>query len=129
MKNEVHTSSMLSVSVIMRVLIAQYLIVFILCAGSAVFVGQDGVWTVLLTGAAYVVPSTLVSGFMALKRNGLRDRLGPWAVLIGEAVKILMVVILLGLVVGYYENLRWSLFIITLILVAYSYLLVLFKRN
>ena len=120
---------MLSVSVIMRVLIAQYLIVFILCAGSAVFVGQDGAWTVLLTGAAYVVPSTLVSGFMALKRNGLRDRLGPWAVLIGEAVKILMVVILLGLVVGYYENLRWSLFIITLILVAYSYLLVLFKRN
>ena len=51
------------------------------------------------------------------------------AVLGGEFVKILVVVLLLGLMVGYYENLHWPAFIFTIIAVANSYFIVLFKRH
>lgn len=122
-------SSMLAVSDIIRAFVAQVVIILLLSVCSAFFVGWDGVWTVVLTGAAYVVPTALVAVFILLKDNPLRRRLGPYAVLVGECVKILMVLIAMILIVGYYENLRWLWFIITLVAVANSYFIVLFKRN
>ncbi len=120
---------MFGISGIIRVLITQYVLVLILCAGSAFFVGSDGAWTALFTGLAYALPTSLLAIFLMPKTSIVRDRLGSSAILIGEFVKVLMIVIGLVLIVNYYENLRWSVFILTLITLANSYLLVLFKRN
>ena len=95
---------MYAISDMMRISLAQYVIVFLVTVVSAFFVGQDAAYTALMAGLAY-------------------------AVLGGEFVKILVVVLLLGLMVGYYENLHWPAFIFTIIAVANSYFIVLFKRH
>ena len=89
---------MYAISDMMRISLAQYVIVFLVTVVSAFFVGQDAAYTALMAGLAYAVPTTLLALF-------------------------------LGLMVGYYENLHWPAFIFTIIAVANSYFIVLFKRH
>lgn len=93
------------------------------------FVGQDAAYTALMAGLAYAVPTTLLALFLVLPKFLTAYSPSAVAVLGGEFVKILVVVLLLGLMVGYYENLHWPAFIFTIIAVANSYFIVLFKRH
>ena len=120
---------MYAISDMMRVSLAQYVIVFLVAAVFAFFVGQDAVCTSLMAGFAYAVPSTLLALYLALPKFVTAYRHGPYAVIVGGIVKILVVAILLGLIIKDYENLHWPAFIFTIIAVANSYFIVLFKRN
>lgn len=120
---------MYAISDMMRISLAQYVIVFLVTVVSAFFVGQDAAYTSLMAGLAYAVPTTLLVLYLALPKFVKAYRLGTFAVLVGECVKILTVMALLGLIVGYYENLHWPAFIFTIIAVANSYFIVLFKRH
>ena len=105
---------MYAISDMMRISLAQYVIVFLVTVVSAFFVGQDAAYTLSLI---HISEPTRAYSPSAV------------AVLGGEFVKILVVVLLLGLMVGYYENLHWPAFIFTIIAVANSYFIVLFKRH
>ena len=120
---------MYAISDMMRVSLAQYVIVFLVAAVFAFFVGQDAVCTSLMAGLAYAVPSTLLALYLALPKFVTAYRHGPYAVIAGEIVKILVVVTLLGLTIRDYENLHWPAFIFTIVAVANSYFIVLFKKN
>lgn len=120
---------MYAISDMMRISLAQYVIVFLVTVVSAFFVGQNAAYTALMAGLAYAVPTTLLALFLVLPKFLTAYSLSAVAVLAGECVKILVVVLLLGLMVGYYENLHWPAFIITIIAVANSYFVVLFKRH
>ena len=117
---------MYAISDMMRISLAQYVIVFLVTVVSAFFVGQDAAYTALI---AYAVPTTLLALFLVLPKFLTAYSPSAVAVLGGEFVKILVVVLLLGLMVGYYENLHWPAFIFTIIAVANSYFIVLFKRH
>ncbi|MFR6027929.1 MAG: ATP synthase subunit I [Sutterella wadsworthensis] len=119
---------MYAISDMMRISLAQYVIVFLVTVVSAFFVGQDAAYTALMAGLAYAVPTTLLA-FLVLQKFLSAYSTSAVAVLGGEFVKILVVVLLLGLMVGYYENLHWPAFIFTIIAVANSYFIVLFKRH
>ena len=119
---------MYAISDMMRISLAQYVIVFLVTVVSAFFVGQDAAYTALMAGLAYAVP-TLLALFLVLPKFLTAYSPSAVAVLGGEFVKILVVVLLLGLMVGYYENLHWPAFIFTIIAVANSYFIVLFKRH
>lgn len=119
---------MYAISDMMRISLAQYVIVFLVTVVSAFFVGQDAAYTALFAGLAYAVPTTLLALFLVLPKFVTAYSPSAVAVLGGEFVKIL-VVLLLGLMVGYYENLHWPAFIFTIIAVANSYFIVLFKRH
>ena len=106
---------MYAISDMMRISLAQYVIVFLVTVVSAFFVGQDAAYTALMAGLAYAVPTTLLALFLVLPK--FLTAYSPSAVL------------LLGLMVGYYENLHWPAFIFTIIAVANSYFIVLFKRH
>ena len=116
---------MYAISDMMRISLAQYVIVFLVTVVSAFFVGQDAAYTALMAGLAYAVPTL----FLVLPKFLTAYSPSAVAVLGGEFVKILVVVLLLGLMVGYYENLHWPAFIFTIIAVANSYFIVLFKRH
>lgn len=120
---------MYAISDMMRISLAQYVIVFLVTVVSAFFVGRNAAYTALMAGLAYAVPTTLLALFLVLPKFLTAYSLSAVAVLAGECVKILVVVLLLGLMVGYYENLHWPAFIITIIAVANSYFIVLFKRH
>ena len=117
---------MYAISDMMRISLAQYVIVFLVTVVSAFFVGQDAAYTALMAGLAY---ATLLALFLVLPKFLTAYSPSAVAVLGGEFVKILVVVLLLGLMVGYYENLHWPAFIFTIIAVANSYFIVLFKRH
>lgn len=121
---------MYAISDMMHTSLAQYVIVFVVSVIFAVFVGQDAAYTALMTGLAYAVPATLLVLYLALpKITAASYKIGAHAVLYGEFIKIVVVLILLGLIVTYYENLHWPAFITSIIAVANSYFIVLFKRN
>lgn len=121
---------MYAISDMMRISLAQYVIVFLVTVVSAFFVGQDAAYTALMAGLAYAVPTTLLALFLVLPKflTGVQPKCCAQCSE-GEFVKILVVVLLLGLMVGYYENLHWPAFIFTIIAVANSYFIVLFKRH
>ena len=123
-------ASMYAISDMMHTSLAQYVIVFVVTAIFAVFVGQDAAYTALMVGLAYAVPATLLVLYLALpKITTASYKIGAHAVLYGEFMKIVIVLILMGLIVTYYENLHWPAFITSIIAVANSYFIVLFKRN
>ena len=115
---------MYAISDMMRISLAQYVIVFLVTVVSAFFVGQDAAYTALMAGLAYAVPTTLLALFLVLPKFLTAYSPSAVAVLGGEFVKILVVVLLLGLMVGYYENLHWPDFIFTIIAVANSYFII-----
>ena len=110
---------MYAISDMMRISLAQYVIVFLVTVVSAFFVGQDAAYTALMAGLAYAVPTTLLALFLVLPKFLTAYSPSAVAVLGGEFVKM----------VGYYENLHWPAFIFTIIAVANSYFIVLFKRH
>ena len=120
---------MYAISDMMRISLAQYVIVFLVTVVSAFFVGRAAAYTALMTGLCYAIPTTLLVLYLALPKFKAVYRLGTYSVLGGECVKILTVLALLGLMVRYYENLHWPAFIFTIIAVASSYFIALFKRH
>ena len=121
---------MYAISDMMHTSLAQYVIVFVVSVIFAVFVGQDAAYTALMTGLAYAIPGTLLVLYLALpKIMTAWYKTGAHAVLYGEFIKIVVVLILLGLIVTNYENLHWPAFITSIIAVANSYFIVLFKRH
>ena len=92
---------MYAISDMMRISLAQYVIVFLVTVVSAFFVGQDAAYTALMAGLAYAVPTTLLALFLVLPKFLTAYSPSAVAVLGGEFVKILVVVLLLGLMVGY----------------------------
>ncbi len=119
---------MYAISDMMRISLAQYVIVFLVTVVSAFFVGQDAAYTSLMAGLAYAVPTTLLVLYLALPKFVKAYRLGTFAVLVGECVKILTV-ILFGTNGWVLRKPSLTAFIFTIIAVANSYFIVLFKRH
>lgn len=117
------------VSDMMRVSLAQLVLVAIVTVIFAIFVGQDAAYSALIGGLAYAIPSGLLALYLVLMHQKSTIRPNPYRILIGEFLKIFMVLLILGLTVKYYENLYWPALIISIIVVANSYFIVLFKRN
>lgn len=117
------------VSDMMRVSLAQLVLVTIVTVIFAIFVGQDAAYSALIGGMAYALPSGLFVLYLVSFRYLNWFRLNSKHILIGEFLKIFMVLLILGLTVKYYENLYWPALIVSIIAVANSYFIVLFKRN
>lgn len=118
------------ISDMMRVSLAQLIVTALLVAGFAIFVGQAAAVTAFLVGLAYVVPTVLLAAYIFLTRRvATVYKDGVLSVLFGELVKLLVIIVLWVIIVRNYENLHWPAFITTIIAVANSYFIVLFKRN
>lgn len=120
---------MYAISDMMRISLAQYVIVFLVTVVSAFFVGQDAAYTALMAGLAYAVPTTLLALFLVLPkfltgvqpkccrsaRRGVCQDPGCRASF-GADGRVL-------------RKSSWPAFIFTIIAVANSYFIVLFKRH
>lgn len=120
---------MFAISDMMRVSLAQYALVALVTVVCATVGGGDAALSALIAGLAYVVPSSLLVLCLVLPRRVKSVKPRATAVLVGEFVKIFFVVALLGLAVKYYEQLNWPAVIFTIVAVANSYFIVLFKKN
>ncbi len=121
---------MLVLSDLIRVSLTQYVVVLVTALGFALCVGQNAGLSALLGGLAYAVPSTVLALFLAMPRMIKRSyKASPYRVFFGEFVKILVVITLWAMVVGYYEALHWPAFIVSIIAVANSYFVILFKKH
>lgn len=120
---------MFVISDMMRVSFAQFVLVTLVTVIFAIFVGQDAAYSALIGGMAYAIPSGLFVLYLVLTRYVSLFRLNSKHILIGEFLKIFMVLLILGITVKYYENLYWPALITSIIVVANSYFIVLFKRN
>lgn len=115
---------MYAISDMMRVSLAQIVLTFLVGALFAVFVGQEAGLSALIGGGAYAFPTALLALYLVLA-----GRRTPGPVLVGEFVKILAVLLILGLSVRYYENLHWPGLILGIVVVVNANFIVLFKRN
>ncbi len=115
----------------MRVSLAQYVIVALVTMLFALFAGSNAAYSALIAGAAYAVPTSLLVLFLfVLRRFGTADSSSrAMYVLVGEVVKVLMVAAAYGLAIKFYDNLYWPAMIVSIIAVANSYLVVLFKKK
>ena len=86
MKTQRTTASMYAISDMMRISLAQYVIVFLVTVVSAFFVGQDAAYTALMAGLAYAVPTTLLALFLVLPKFLTAYSPSAVAVLGGEFV-------------------------------------------
>lgn len=120
---------MYAISDMMRVSLAQFVLTALVSAGFAVFVGQDAALSALIGGGAYALPTACLVLYLVLAGRRASARFNPYRVLVGEFVKILTVLLILGLGVKYYENLYWPGLIFGIIAVVNANFIVLFKRN
>ncbi len=119
------------ISDMMRVALAQYVVAFALTALSAVFMGRTGAASALMGGLGYAIPTTAYIGLLVLMRFVAKSvTIKATLLLFGEFVKILFVVLLLLLGVEIFgDSLNWPAFLISLIAVANSYFVLLFKKH
>lgn len=120
---------MYAISDMMRVSLAQFVLTFLGAALFAVFVGQEAGLSALIGGGAYAFPTALFALYLVLAGRRTPGRFNPYRVLVGEFVKILAVLLILGLSVRYYENLHWPGLILGIVVVVNANFIVLFKRN
>lgn len=114
----------------MRVVLAQYVIALLASLAGAVFFGFDAGLSALLGGLSYALMSTLLMVFLIVGRR-LRFSVGAgvMAMLLGEFVKVLLVVLLLLTAAQLYAELNWPAFLFSLMAVVNSYFVLLFKKN
>lgn len=117
------------ISDMMRVSLAQFLLVGLVTFCCAVFVGLNGALSALFGGGAYALASTLLALFLVLAARKSTGPVNPYWLLVGEFVKIAFVLLALGLTVAYYESLHWPSLLISIIAAVNAYFIVLFKRN
>lgn len=120
---------MYAISDMMRVSLAQFVLTILVGAAFAVFVGQEAGFSALIGGGAYAIPTACFVLYLVLAGRRTSARFNPYRVLVGEFVKILMVLLILGLSVKYYENLYWPGLILGIVVVVNANFIVLFKRN
>lgn len=119
-----------AISDMMRVALAQYLIVVALAMLFAFVTGEQAAVSALIGGLAYAVPTTFFAGLLTAMRTLTRNAtLNAVTLLLGEFVKILLVLLLMLLGAKYCEPLNWVAFLITLIAVANSYFIMLFRKQ
>lgn len=115
---------------LIRVSLTQYVVVLLMSLGFFLFSGSSAGVSALLGGLAYAIPSTVLALFIATPKLTKKDyKASPYRIFLGEFVKILIVILLWGIAVSQYENLHWPAFIFTIIAVANSYFVILFKKN
>lgn len=117
------------ISDMMRVSLAQFVLTFLVASLFAVFVGQEAGVSALIGGIAYAFPTALFALYLVTAGRRTSGRFSPYRVLVGEFVKILAVLLILGLSVKYYENLYWPGWILGIVVVVNANFIVLFKRN
>lgn len=114
----------------MRVVLAQYVVAVLAALIGALFFNVDAGLSALLGGLSYAFMSTLLMLFLIMGRKmKISVGAGVMAMLLGEFVKILSVILLLLAVAQQYDALNWPAFLISLIAVVNSYFVLLFKKN
>ena len=110
-----------------RVVFLQILTTVIVSLVAGLLGGSHAAISALLGGAACVVPN----GLFALKLAASARRpqgTSPAVFLIGEFVKVVSTLALLGLVVAFYKDLVWLALLASVIVVLKSYVLTLLVR-
>jgi len=110
-----------------RVVFLQILTTVIVSLVAGLLGGPHAAISALLGGAACVVPN----GLFALKLAAAARRpqgTSPAVFLVGEFVKVVSTLALLGLVVAFYKDLVWLALLASVIVVLKSYVLTLLVR-
>jgi len=110
-----------------RVVFLQILTTVIVSLVAGLLGGTHAAISALLGGAACVVPN----GLFALKLAAAARRpqgTSPAVFLVGEFVKVVSTLALLGLVVAFYKDLVWLALLASVIVVLKSYVLTLLVR-
>jgi ATP synthase protein I len=110
-----------------RVVFLQILTTVIVSLVAGLLGGSHAAISALLGGAACVVPN----GLFALKLAAAARRpqgTSPAVFLVGEFVKVVSTLVLLGLVVAFYKDLVWLALLASVIVVLKSYVLTLLVR-
>jgi len=110
-----------------RVVFLQILTTVIVSLVAGLLGGSHAAISALLGGAACVVPN----GLFALKLAAAARRpqgTSPAVFLVGEFVKVVSTLVLLGLVVALYKDLVWLALLASVIVVLKSYVLTLLVR-
>lgn len=114
----------------MRVVLAQYVVAVLAALIGALIFNVDAGLSALLGGLSYAFMSTLLMLFLIVGRKmKISVGAGVMAMLLGEFVKILSVIVLLLVVAQQYDALNWPAFLISLIAVVNSYFVLLFKKK
>lgn len=120
---------MFALSDMMRVVLAQYVVTLIAALFCTAVFGTDPGLSAFLGGFYYAAATTL----HALILLGVKKLGGVGAnvvtLLFGEFVKVLCVILLLFITAQLYANLNWPALIISLMAVANSYFILLFKKR
>ena len=110
-----------------RVVFLQMLTTVIVSLVAGLLGGSHAAISALLGGAACVVPN----GLFALKLAAAARRpqgTSPAVFLVGEVVKVVSTLALLGLIVAFYKDLVWLALLASVIVVLKSYVLTLLVR-
>lgn len=118
------------ISDMMRVALTQYALVAVVAALFAVFAGQDAAVSALLGGLSYALPTTMYALLIKQVRRTIKQStINAMAVLLGEFLKILAVLLLMLIIARVCENLNWPAFLVSLIAVLNGYFVMLFKKH
>lgn len=114
----------------MRVVLAQYVVTLIAALFCTAVFGTDPGLSAFLGGFYYAAATTLHALILlGVKKLGCGVGANVVTLLFGEFVKVLCVILLLFITAQLYANLNWPALIISLMAVANSYFILLFKKR
>lgn len=123
---------MFALSDMMRVVLAQYVVTLIAALFCTAVFGTDPGLSAFLGGFYYAAATTLHAlciVLLGVKKLGCGVGANVVTLLFGEFVKVLCVILLLFITAQLYANLNWPALIISLMAVANSYFILLFKKR
>lgn len=121
---------MFALSDMMRVVLAQYVVTLIAALFCTAVFGTDPGLSAFLGGFYYAAATTLHTLILlGVKKLGCGVGANVVTLLFGEFVKVLCVILLLFITAQLYANLNWPALIISLMAVANSYFILLFKKR
>lgn len=121
---------MFALSDMMHVVLAQYVVTLIAALFCTAVFGTDPGLSAFLGGFYYAAATTLHALILlGVKKLGCGVGANVVTLLFGEFVKVLCVILLLVITAQLYANLNWPALIISLMAVANSYFILLFKKR
>ena len=119
-----------ALSDMMRVVLAQYVVTLIAALFCTAVFGKDPGLSALLGGFFYAAATTLHALILkGVKKLGFGVGANVVTLLLGEFVKVLCVILLLFITAQYYAGLNWPALIFSLMAVANSNFVLLFKKR
>lgn len=110
----------------LRLVLVQLTTSLVAAAIAAFVAGMPAMWSLLLGSLSCVLPNALFALrlFASAKRLGTAN---PMTFLIGEFIKIVLTLTLLGVSVWLYRDMNWLALIVGMIVALKSYLILMFR--